>query len=122
MYEVTELIRDDTLREPFLDKVIPIIFSSDENPFHITDFEIQNEYLLYWADEFSKTESFLDNIEDRKEKSKYRTTYQPLERKSQDRIKQIQGIVESLDTFLAGVCDQFYVNYFKLLESNYSLL
>ena len=122
MYEVTELIRDDTLREPFLEKVIPVIISSNSNPFRITRWEKQNEYLEYWLDQSIEAEKYIKSLETKKKDSTYQSTFYTLTKRATERIKVANGIAESVDTFLTGICGQLYFNYYSLIDSKYSLL
>ncbi len=122
MYEVTELIRDDSLREPFLAKVIPVIVSSKAKPFKITKWDKQNEYLEYWLNQSIDAENYIKSLENKKKDSTYQATFFTLMNRATERIKITNGIAESLDTFLTGICAQLYFNYYSLIESKYSLL
>ena len=122
MYEVTELVRDDSLREPFLTKVIPVVVSSNSKPFKITKWNKQNEYLEYWLNQSIDAENYIKSLETKKKDSKYQSTFLTLMNRATERIKIANGIAESLDTFLTGICGQLHFNYYSLIDAQYSLL
>ncbi len=122
MYEVTELIKDDSLREPFLEKVIPIIISPDDNPFKIYEFNTQNLYLDYWLKEIQEVESFIKQKKIESEESSYGTAFDKIINRNKDRIKVLIGINESLDQFVEGVCRELYISYNDLEKTKFQIL
>lgn len=121
MYEVTELIKSDTLRQPFLEKVIPIIYSKSSDTFKLPEWETQNIYIEHWLEELIKTEEHLKQYVNKKEQSGYGNAFDPILKRDMNRIKKITSINESLDQFFTGICSQLYFNHGKLLENNFSL-
>jgi len=122
MYEVTELIKNDSLRDPFLKKVIPIIVSSNSKPFKIYDFNIQNKYLDYWLQQIISVEKLIKQKQEESVSSNYGLAFDKIINKNKNRIKHLISINESLDQFIEGVCRELYLNYEDLKKVKFRSL